>query len=193
MLHEELQKHRGDLKQSHRKLVDAEDRLRQSQESKVKANEKASETVTKLEDLHENVQKIAQEKSNLEKELKVKERECQLLSTVHEKDEELNQVLQKKIEKKKKKIKRLKEELQSMDSELQSALQEVETRQKGLSQAQKELKKQHKEVIQLQREKEKLAWSYNIEKEQVSKIVQLLVSDKEEMQVTSIFECSVMH
>ena len=76
-----------------------------------------------------------------------------------------------------------------MDSELHSALQEVETRQKGLSQAQKELKKQNEEVIQLQREKEELAWSYNIEKEQVSKIVQFLVSDKEEMQVTFIFEC----
>ena len=90
----------------------AEECLRQSQESKVKANEKACEAVTKLEKLQEIVEPISKEKSNLEKELKVKEREYQLLSTVHEKDEELNQVLQKKIEKKKKKIKRLKEELQ---------------------------------------------------------------------------------
>ena len=142
--------------------------------------------MTKLEELHENVQKIAQEKSNLERELKIKEREYQLLSTVHEKDEVLNHVLQKKIDKKRKKIKRLKEELQSMDSELQSALQEVQIGQKGLSQAQNEVKKHCKQVIALQREKEELAWSYNIEKEQVSKIVQLLVSDKEEMQVRSL-------
>ena len=167
-------------------MADAEERLRQSQESKVKAYEKANEAVTKLEELHENVQKIAQEKSNLEKQLKVKEREYQWLSTVHEKDEELNHVLQKKIDKKRKKIKRLKEELQNMDSELQSALQEVQIGQKGLSEAQKEVKKQHEQVIQLQKEKEELAWSYNIEKEQVSKIVQLLVSDKEEMQVRSL-------
>ena len=73
-----------------------------------------------------------------------------------------------------------------MDSELQSALQEVQIGQKGLSEARKEVKKQHEQVIQLQREKEEVAWSYNIEKEQVSKIVQLLVSDKEEMQVRSL-------
>ena len=181
-----MQKLRGDLKQGYKKLVDAEERLRQSLESKVKADKEAREAVTKLGELHENVQKIAQEKSNLERELKVKEREYQLLSTVHEKDEELNQDLKKKVEKKRKKIKRLKEELQSMDSELQSALQEVQIGQKGLSEARKEVKKQHEQVIQLQREKEEVAWSYNIEKEQVSKIVQLLVSDKEEMQVRSL-------
>ena len=73
-----------------------------------------------------------------------------------------------------------------MDSELKSALQEVQIGQKGLSEARKEVKKQHEQVIQLQREKEELAWSYNIEKEQVSKIVQLLVSDKKEMQVRSL-------
>ena len=39
--------------------LDAEEHLRQSQESKVKAGEKASEAVTMLE---ENVQKIVQEK-----------------------------------------------------------------------------------------------------------------------------------
>ena len=48
------------------------------------------------------------------------------------------------------------------------------------------MKKQHKQVMQLHREKEELTCSYNIEKEQVSKIVQLLVSDKEEMQVRSL-------
>ena len=73
-----------------------------------------------------------------------------------------------------------------MDSELQSALQEVQIGQKGLSEARKEVKKQHEQVILLQREKEEVAWSYNTEKEQVSKIVQLLVSDKEEMQVRSL-------
>ena len=185
MLHEELQKLRGDLKQGHRKLAEAEERLKQSQESKVKANQKASEAVTKLEELHKDVEKIVQEKMNFEMELKVKERECQVLCAMQEEDEVSNQFLKMKVDKKEEEIKRLKEELQSMNGELQSALQEAQTRQKGLSQAQKELKKQNEEVIQLQREKEELAWSYNIEKKQVSKIVQLLVSDKEEMQVTS--------
>ena len=166
--------------------MDAEERLRQSQESKVKANERANEAVTRLEELHENVQKIAQEKSNLEMELKVQRRECELLSAMQEEDEVSNQFLKMKVAKKEEEIKSLKKELQSMDSELQSALQAVQIGQKGLSEARKEVKNHHEQVIQLQKEKEELAWSYNIEKKQVSKIVQLLVSDKEEMQVRSL-------
>ena len=181
-----MQKLRGDLKQTHKKLVDVEEHLGQSQESKVKANEEASEAVTKLKELHENVQKIAQEKSILEMELKVRRRECEVLSAMQEEDEVSNQFLKMKVAKKEEEIKSLKKELQSMDSELQSALQEVQTQQEELSRAQNKLKKHHEQVIQLQKEKEKLAWSYNIEKERVSKIVQLLVSDKEEMQVRSL-------
>ena len=168
-------------------MLNAEEQLRQSQESKTKANEKATEAVTRLEESHGNMQQIVQEKKSLEMELKVKERECNLLSTMQEKDEALNQFLQTKINKKRKKIKSLKEELQRKECELQSALQEVQTRQEELTQARKELKNKHAEVIQLQREKEELASSYNIEKEQVSKLVQItfaLTSDKEEMKVT---------
>ena len=169
--------------------MDVEKRLRDSQESKAKGSAKANKVMTRLEDLEEDVEKIFQEKSNLERELKIKEQECQLLSAMQEKDEALNQVLnqvlQKKIDKKKKKIERLKEELQRKEIELQSAVKEVQTIQEELLQAQKELKKQHEEVIQLQREKEELACYYDIEKEQVSKIVQILASDKEELQVTS--------
>ena len=119
-------------------------------------------------------------------ELKVQRRECEVLSAMQEEDEVSNQFLKMKLAKKEEEIKSLKEDLQSMDSELQSALQEAQTRQKELSRAQNKLKKHHEQVIQLQKEKEELAWSYNIEKEQVSKNVQLLVSDREEMQVRSL-------
>ena len=139
--------------------------------------------MAELEELHENMQKIAQEKNIIEMKLKFKEQQCELLSKMQGKDETYNQLLQTIIEKKKNKIKRLKEELQRKECEIKSALQKVQTKQEELSQARRELKKQHKKVIELQREKEELALSYNIEKEQVSKIVQLLVSDKEEMQV----------
>ena len=81
--------------------MDAEERLRQSQESKAKANEETNEAVTKLEELCKNVVKISEEKSNLEKELEIKVRECELLSKMQKKDE-YNQVLQKKIDKKRK-------------------------------------------------------------------------------------------
>ena len=105
------------------------------------------------------MERISQEKSNLERELNIKERECQLLCAMQEKDEVYNQFLQKKIDKKRDKIKSLKDELRN------------------------QLKKHQEEMIQLQREKEELTWSYNIEKEQISKNVQLLVSDKEEVEV----------
>ena len=187
MLQEELQKHKTDqLEQNHRKLVDIEERLRQSQASKAKANVKSSESETKLEELLGNVEKIAQEKSNLERKLSIKERECELLCAMQEKDT-YNQVLQKKVDKKRKKIKSLKKELEIKESELQSALQKVQTQQKELSEAQKELKKQNEEVIQLQREKEELACSYNIEREKVSKIVQILISDKDKIQVRYMY------
>ena len=159
--------------------------MQHSQESEAKESEKTNTVLARLENLCENVEKISEEKSNLERELKIKERECELLSAMQEKDAH-NQVLQMKINKKRKKIRSLKEKLQRKEWELQSAMQEVQTRQKELSQAQKELKKQHEEVIQLQREKEELECSYSIEKEHVSKMVQLLASDKEELQVTSI-------
>ena len=178
-----MQKLRGELKQDRIKLVDAEEQLRQSHDSKAKANEKTNKAVAKCEELCKNVVKISEEKSNLEKELKIKERECELLYKMQQKDE-YNQVLQKKIDKKRKKIKSLKKELHRKECELQSALQEVQTQQKEMSRAQKELEKEHKEVMKLHREKEELACSYNIEKEQLSKRVQILTSDKENLKVT---------
>ena len=180
-LHEQIQKLKGDLEQEHRKLVNAEECLRQSQESEAKANEKVSKAMVELEESRKNVEKISQEKSDLENNLKIKELEHQVLSA------EKNQILQHKIDKKRKKIKSLKQKIQEKESELHVAQQEVISRQEELSKAQKELKEQHEEVIRLQREKAELTCSYNIAKEHFSMIVQLLVSDKEEMQVTSLY------
>ena len=119
---EEIEKRILELKQDRRRLVDAENSLRRSQEAKAKANKKKSEVTTKLEELYNDVQKIDQEKSDLEMKLKIKEREYQLLCAMHEKD---NQILQNKIVKKKKKIKGLKEELQRKDVELQKLNEQV--------------------------------------------------------------------
>ena len=148
----------------------------------MKAQEKTSEVMNNLKESHENVQKMSQEKRNLEMELEIKEQESQLLCTMQEKDS-YNQAQLEKIEKAKSEIESLKEELQRRDSKLESTLQEVQIKQEQLLQARKEIKKQHKEVMKLQRKKEKLACSYNIEKENVSKLVQILVSDKEERKV----------
>ena len=181
--------HRDDLKQDHKRLVDSEEHLRQSQESKQIANENAKEQLSELEKLKEDVQKIGQEKSSIEMELKFKERECQLLSEIKE-DKTFNQFLQNKIAKKRKKIKRLKEELERTECKLLSVQREAQTRQEALSQARAEVRKTHEEVKELQREKEELACSYNIKKQQVSHLVQIavaLTSDKEEMKVLKYY------
>lgn len=167
------------------KLLDAEEHLRHSDESRAKESEKASETMIKLESLCENLEKMAQEKSSLEWELKIKKRECQLLGARLEKDA-YNQVLLEKIDKARRRIKSLKEELQRKDFELQSALKEVQSSQNKLLQAQIELKRQHEKVMQLRIGKEKLAHSYNIRSKQVSKLVQILVSNKEETKVYKV-------
>ena len=121
--------------------------------------------------------------SILERKLKIKERECELLSAMQEKDV-YNQVLQKKIDKKKKKITILKNELQWKERELQSVLQQLQTQQWELSDAQKVLKKQHEEAVKLVKEKEELAYSSVLEKQQLRKIIQILTLNKEEMQVS---------
>ena len=149
-----------------------------AEESKIKAGE----AVTKLKELHENLKKISEEKSSLERELKIKEREFELLRALQERDA-YNQVHQEKIAKKRIKIRSLRKELQSMDCKVQFAMQEVKTQQVQLVQAWKELKKQNEKVIQLQKEKEELARSYNIEKERVNKLMVMLFSNKEQMQV----------
>ena len=159
-----------------------------AEESKNKANKEARDAAAKLEESHENVQKTIQEKKKLEMELKVKERECQLLCAMQEKDEEFNQFLKMKVYEKEKDIKSLKEGLQMKETGLQFAVQELQTQQEKLSKAQKKLKKKHLEVMQLQKENGELACSYNSEMERVSKLVQItssLTSDKEEMKVTS--------
>jgi len=151
-------------------------------ESKQAANENANRCVTELEKLREVVQKIAQEKSNIEMEVKIKELECQLLSEIKE-DKAYNVQLLQKIAKKKKKIKRLKQELESKECKLQSAQQEAQTCQEELSQDLAEVRKKHKELQELQRENEKLASSYTIKKEEISSLVQIAVTSVKETKV----------
>ena len=154
------------------------------QESKVKANEKIEEYVTKLDESRDSVVKLSLEKKNLENKLIIKEKVCRLLREMLEEDDKpYNQDLQEKIERKRKKIKILEEELQSKEDELKSVLQDVQTKQQKLSNCRKELKKQHKKVMQLQREKERLACSCNIQKERVSKLLQIMLALPEEMKV----------
>ena len=122
-------------------------------------------------------------------ELDHKQKELQLLHELKEKyaaDVKKNFFYIGKISKKTLKIKKLERELSRKKSDLHSAMQEAKKLQEELLQAQVELKKKHEEVKQLHEEKEKLSCSFNIEQEQVSKLVHLIAtlsSQKEEMEV----------
>ena len=151
-------------------------------------SEKVSQVMSRIEELHKKVQKIVQEKKILEIELQSKQRECQLLSKLIEKDVSLSSMLDEKISGKQKEIETLEKELQKRESDLESAQQEAGKCQNELLKVQAELKEKHKEVTLLKKENEKLSCSYSIEKEQVSKLIQLTVdlrSDKLAMEVST--------
>ena len=151
-------------------------------------SEKVVQVMSRIEELHKKVQKIVQEKKILEIELQSKQRECQLLSEMKEKDTVLNSMLNEKISGKQKEIETLEQELQKREYDLKSAQQEASKCQKELLKVQAELKERHNEFTQLKKKNEKLSCSYSIEKEQVSKLIQLtfdLRSDKQETEVSS--------
>ena len=160
--------------------------MEHSRKSKSAVNEVVSQVMCQLKELCERVQKIVQENKILLMELDSKQMELRLLSELKEKyaaDIEKKPFYIAKISKKRLKIKKLEKELQRKKSDLQSALQEGQKMQKELSQAQVEMKKKDEEVKQLHEEKEKMACSFNIEQEQVSKLITTLTSEKTEMEV----------
>ena len=189
----EVQKRREPLKQDCTKVADVVERLKHLQELKSAVSNNFSQLMSRLEELCEKARKLVQEKKILTIELQSKERECQLLSEMKEKDAAHSKrneahiaMIEEKINKKRKKIEQLEKELQRKESDLQSALQEAKIWQEKLSQAQVELKKKHEEVKELREEKEKLSCSFNIKQKQFSKLVQLtvtLTSEKTQMEV----------
>ena len=196
ILLKEVEKRRGGLEQDRRKLADTDERLRDSQRSKSVVNEKVCQVMRRIEELHKKVRKIVQEKKILTIELQSKQRECQLLqkecqllSEMKEKDAVLNSMLVEKINGKQKEIESLEKQLQKRESDLQFAKQEAGRWQEELLKARTNLKEKDQEVIQLKKEYEKLSCSYSIEKEQVSKLIQLTVdlrSDKQEVSTSCI-------
>ena len=184
----EVENRRRGLEQDRRKLADTEEQLRHSQKSRSAVNEKVSQVMSLLEELQKKVRKIVQEKKILTIELQSKQKECQLLSEMKEKDASLSSMLDEKINGKEKEIETLEKELQKRESDLESAQQEARKWQEELLKARADLKERDKEVIQLKKENEKLSCSYSIEKEQVSKLIQLTVdlrSDKLEIEVST--------
>ena len=213
----EIQKRRQDIRMVDVEMTDTKKRLKDSQQSRASIDENINKILCSISKLRDKVQVIAHERNITREKLESKQRECQLLSEMRdmlagsmqdskkqhqwfrkkdqEKDRQLQEkeayrmLLEEKIAKKKKKIEMLEEKLQQKDSELRSAQQEARSLDEKLFQARVELEKKHEEVKQLQKENEELACSYNIEKEQVSKLVQIavtLTADKEKVEVHTL-------
>ena len=189
----------------------------QSQKSKGTTDENINQILCSISELQHKVESIAYERNITKDKLESKQQEHQLLSEMldvvtesmrdrqkqhqwfwkkdQEKDQQLQEkevayrtLLEEKITKKRKKIEKLKEELRQKDSDLQSAEQKAKSVVEELIQAQAELKRKHDEIKQLQKENEELTCSYDIQKEQVSKLFQIkatLTADKEKVEVCS--------
>ena len=213
----EVQKCIADIRKVDVELMDIKKRLGISEKTKASIDENINQMLCSISELKREVESIAHERKVTKDKLESKQRECQLLSEMQDvltesmqdrqkqhqwflmKDQENDRKLQEKevayrtlleekITKKRKKIEKLKEELRQKDSDLQSAEQKAKSVVEELIQAQAELKRKHDEIKQLQKENEELTCSYDIQKEQVSKLFQIkatLTADKEKVEVCS--------
>ena len=211
----EVQKRSVDIRKVDVERMDTKTQLTNSQKSIASIDKNINQILCNISELQDKVESIAHERSITNDKLESKQQECQLLSEMQdvlaegirdskkqhqwfwkkdqEKDRQLQgkevayrMLLEKIITKKMKKIEKLEEELRQKDSDLRSAQQEARSLNVKLLQARVELKMKHEEVKQLQKENEELACSYNIEKEQVSKLIQIaviLTADKTKIEV----------
>ena len=187
--------HRGEFQRLGRRLSQIEQLLKSSRESEVPLKEDLSNLSTELTKLGKEVQKLDQEKGNTESELKRKQHDIQLLSEMR-KDlhnveicqllQEKCQLLQEMTNDKKKEIGRLEEELKLKEHQLQCVQQEAQAVKDKLSKLQAELEQKHEQVKNLQKEKEELVILYIAEKEEAKKLVQITLSDRDEMEVCGI-------
>ena len=182
------------------KIMGTKRRLRDSQKSEASIGENITQILHSISKLHDSMQSIAYERNTTKEKLELEKRGCQLLSEMQDVLSEVRDILaanmrdsSKKqhqqlqenevayrillgdiIVEKRKQIENLEEELRQKNSDLQSAQHEARSLHEKLLQARAELAMKSEEVKQLQKENEELACSYNIEKEQVSKLVHIM-------------------
>ena len=180
----EVCRHGDDLQQMGARLAEIEQLLKLSRDSQLPLSEDATSIMNKLTELSEQVEKRSQDRDSTDTKLQCNERDCVLLSEMQKvHDEEKCQLLQEMIDDKKREIKILKEELNQKEHHLQCTQQEAKALQEKLSKVQEELKVIHEAVKTLQEEKQELTRSYNSEKEEISRRVYILTSDREAMKV----------
>ena len=177
---------RDEFKQLGGRLSDIEQLLNTSRDSQVPLNENVNSIVSELTKLGKKMEKVAQDTGNIESELQQRQQDSQLLMEM-QKDlahsVEKCQLLQQMINKNEEEIKRLKKKLEKKKKKLQSVQQEAQAANGKLSELQAELEQKHEEVKSLQKEKEELTRSYNAEKEEVKKLVQITLTARDEMEV----------
>ena len=187
--------HRDKFRWLGRRLSEIEQLLKTTRDSQLPLKEGLSNLVSELNELGKEVRKLMQEKENTESELKHKQHDIQLLSEMR-KDlhsvemcqllQEKCQLLQEMTNDKKKGIGRLEEKLKLKEHQLQSVQHEAQAVKGKLSKLQAELEEKHEEVKKLQKEKEELVILYDAEKEEAKELVQITLSDRDEMEVCGI-------
>ena len=182
--------HRDEFQQLGRRLSEIEQLLKASRNSQAPLNEGVNNIASELTRLGKKLQKLAQERENIESQLEHKQHDVYLLSEI-KKDlahsdekrqlvEDKCQLLQQIISKNEEEIKRLEKKLKRKENQLQSLQQEAQERKTKISKLQTELEEKAEEVKTLQKEKEKLTRSYNAVKEE---LLQISLSDRDEMEV----------
>ena len=185
--------HRDEFQRLGRRLSEIEQLLKTSRESKVPLNEDVNNLVSELTELGKEMRKFAKERDRTESELKRNKHDVQLLSDmkkdlVHSVEkcqmlQEKCQLLQEITDDKKKEIKRLEEELKMKEHQLQCVQQEAQAVKDKLSKLQAELEEKHEEVKTLQNEKEELTKLYSAEKEKAMNLLEISLSNRDEMEV----------
>ena len=189
----EVHYHGDEFLQLGGRLSKNEQLLKTKRDSQASLNENVNNLVSELTKLGKEVQKLAKERENIETELQHKQHDFYLLSEI-KKDlahsvekcqlvEDKCQLLQQIINQNEEKIERLKKKLQKKENQLQSVQQEARTMKDKLSKLQAELEEKHEEVKKLQTEKQELTILYSAEKEEAKKLVQITLSDRDEMEV----------
>ena len=183
----EVLSHREIFQRLGGRMLVNEQLLKMSRDSQVPLNEKVTNLTSELNKLGKELLKLAQHRENTMLDLQRKQHDFQLLSEMKSKDvahsDEKCKVLHQILTNEKKEIKSLKVELRKDERQLQSVSQEAQAMKDELFKLQAQLEKKHEEVKTLQKEKEELTRSYIAEKEEVKKLVQITLTDRDEMEV----------
>ena len=118
--------------------------------------------------VHSKTTGLLKEKSELEKQLELKQQELEFLHTIKQKDEEKLQLI---LKNKRVEIKQLQEQIQALDSELQSEKKTAQELREKLSQVDKELQGKSSQVQELEKVICELRLDYKNERKRVDMLL----------------------